>query len=384
MKNRYVFRLVCFCLALLMIPLAAFPAMAEEPESYNFAKGQIIEADNNYFPPEGFFDASFLVDGEWLTLEGDNLKLGWNTDPFSGIGENDPVEITVTLDGIYALERILLYPMKWTNGEAFPRDFELLGSMDGSEWFAVCEAQKDVTAAAEDNVSVTPKEYTPDAPVSIRYFRIRITRHSSIVDATGAATSALGEIELYGYHDTAAEEAAAKALAEAKAAARTELETYRAGKDDQDYREAQIAELDAALAKALETVESAKNTDAITAAVETARKALDAVKTDAQLTAEETEAPTEAPTEPETETPDGNEPATTEGTVTTEEPATDKADTAPETVTPSPEDPSRDTEARETFPAPAKACGASLNMGALGTALLMGALCLTRKRREQE
>jgi hypothetical protein len=222
------------------------------------------------------------------------------------------------------------------------------------------------------------------APVSIRYFRIRITRHSSIVDATGAATSALGEIELYGYHDTAAEEAAAKALAEAKAAARTELETYRACKDNQDYREAQVAELDATLAKALETVESARNTDAVAAAVETARKALDAVKTHAQLTAEETEAPTEAPTEPETETPDGNEPATTEGTVTTEEPATDKADTAPETVTPSPEDPSRDTEARETFPAPAKACGASLNMGALGTALLMGALCLTRKRREQE
>ncbi|MBO5510293.1 MAG: discoidin domain-containing protein [Clostridia bacterium] len=376
MKKRFVSRLACLCLALLMIPLAAFPAMAEETESYNFAKGQTIEADNNYFPPEGFFDASFLVDGEWMTIEGDNLKLGWNTDPFSGIGETDPVEITVTLDGIYALERILLYPMKWTNGEAFPRDFELLGSMDGSEWFSVYEAQKDVTAAAEDNVSVTPKEYTPDAPVSIRYFRIRITRHSPIVDATGAATSALGEIELYGCRDTAAEEAAAKALAEAKATAKTELETYRAGKDNQDYREAQIGELDATLAKALETVENAMNTDTVAAAVETAKKALDAVKTDAQLTAEETEAPTEAPTEPDTKAPD------TDG-LDTDVPDTD----APATVLPGTDvsdadtrSPATDTEADGT--APAKGCGSALSAIAVLLLTALGAAWALRRREE--
>ena len=383
-KYATIRRLLCAALILLMLPLAAVTAAAE---SYNFAKGQDIEADNNYYPPEGFFDVSFLVDGEWLTIEGDNLKLGWNSDPFSGIGETDPVEITVKLDTYYLLEKILLYPMKWTNGEAFPRDFELLGSVDGEEWFAVYEAQKDVTAAAADNVSVTPKEYVLETPVSIRYFRLRITRHSAVVDATGAATSALGEIELYGSKDTAAEEEAARKLTEARNAATEELKSYRAGKDNKDYREAQIAELDATLAKGLEAVEAAQSEDAVTVAVGAAKNALDAVKTDAQLTAEETEAPTEAPTEPETEAP--TEPETEEPTeeiteTLTQPEAPTEALTSPaeDEDTDAPQD-TADGTAAPTEPAPAKGCSSVLWSGALGLLMtLTAAFAVCRKKND--
>ena len=199
-KGSKIRRLLCACLALLMLPLAAFPAVATESDkSYNFALGQQIDATNSYIPGEGFFNHTFLNDGEWLTYDATNVKLGWNSDPYSGITETDPVDITITLDGTYTLEKIVLYPMKWGNGETFPRDFDLLGSTDGSTWFDVYPAQTDVTAAAADNLSVRPKEYVLGSAKEINYFRIRITRHSAVQDANGTASSALGEIELYGY-----------------------------------------------------------------------------------------------------------------------------------------------------------------------------------------
>ena len=192
-------RILCLCLACMMLPFAAFPAIAESGTSYNFAKGQYIEASNSYIPAEGFFSAAFLNDGEWLTYADGNVKLGWNSDPYSGIKENDPVDITIKLDGTYTLEKIVIYPMKWGNGESFPRDYSLLGSTDGKTWFDVYAPQTDVTAAAADNLSVKPKEYALSTPKEINYFRLHITRHSAVKDANGSASSSLGEIELYGY-----------------------------------------------------------------------------------------------------------------------------------------------------------------------------------------
>ena len=198
-KSSVIRRILCSCLAVMMLPLAAFPAVAATSgTSYNFAKGQHIEATNSYIPGEGFFNHTFLNDGEWLTYADGNVKLGWNTDPYSGITETDPVDITIKLDTTYSLEKIVLYPMKWGNGESFPRDYSLLGSTDGKTWFDVYPAQTDVSAAAADNLSVKPKEYVLDTPVEIGYFRLHITRHSAIKDANGTASTALGEIELYG------------------------------------------------------------------------------------------------------------------------------------------------------------------------------------------
>ena len=378
MKRITFIRILCVSLVLLMLPLTAFSAMAAEGESYNFAIGQQITSENNYAPPEGFFDVSFLVDGEWLTYADGNVKLGWNTDPFVFIGEDDPVEIVISLDTYYLLDKIVICPMKWSNGITFPRGYELLGSLNGTDWFEVYAPQSDLNAEAADNLSVQPKEYVLDTPVSIRYFKLRITKQSAVVDATGANTSALGEIELYGVKDTAAAEAAAKALAEAKNAAKSELEAYRAEKADADYREAQVAELNAALTKGLEAIDAAADTKAVESAVTAAKKALDAVKTDAQLTEEETtevptEAPTEAPTEPETEEP--TEAPTEEPTETeapTEKPTETEAPTAEATEAPSDD---------VTEPAVKNGCGSVVSLLSVMTAALAAAWVLGSKKR---
>ena len=383
MKNNKHFpvrALLCAVLACLLLPFAAFPAMAEGEEPYNFAIGQQIHCDNSYVPPEGFFDVAFLVDGEWLTYDGANVKLGWNTDPFIFIGDDDPVEIVISLDTYYLLDKIVICPMKWANGVAFPRGYELLGSLNGTDWFEVYAPQSDLNAEAADNLSVQPKEYVLDAPVSIRYFMLRITKQSAVVDATGANTSALGEIELYGVKDTAAAEAAVKALAEAKNAAKSELEAYRAEKADADYREAQVAELNAALTAGLEKIEAATDEAAVASAVANAKKALDAVKTDAQLTEEEaTEAPTEAPTEPETE-PDTEAP-TEEAT---EAPAEETTEAPAEETTAAPTDDgygeTQPTFPGETVPTETKGCGSVMGVGAAAVLCAMAAAVALRKK----
>lgn len=378
--NRITFiRILCVSLVLLMLPLTAFSAMAAEGESYNFAIGQQITSENNYAPPEGFFDVAFLVDGEWLTYDGANVKLGWNTDPFIFIGEDDPVEIVISLDTYYLLDKIVICPMKWANGVAFPRGYELLGSLNGTDWFEVYAPQSDLNAEAADNLSVQPKEYVLDTPVSIRYFKLRITKQSAVVDATGANTSALGEIELYGVKDTAAAEAAAKALAEAKNAAKSELEAYRAEKADADYREAQVAELNAALTAGLEKIEAATDEAAVASAVANAKKALDAVKTDAQLTEEEaTEAPTEAPTEPDTEAPT-EEATETPTEETTEAPAEETTEAPAEETTAAPAEETTLSAEGDTEPAKS-GCGSVMGVGAAAVLCAMAAAVALRKK----
>ena len=395
-----ILRALCLFVVLLMLPIAALPISAEDGnESYNFAIGQKIEANNTYVPPEGFFHADFLVDGEWLTYAGDNVKLGWNTDPYSGIGETDPVEIIITLDTYYVLDKIVICPMKWARGEAFPRGYELLGSLDGAEWFELYETQTNLSALADDDNSVAPKEYVLNTPTTIKYFCIRIIHQSRVVDQTGSSTSALGEIELYGYKDTEAaskaEAEAAKALEEAKATAKTDLQAYRADKNDQDYREAQVAELNDILSSALTAIDGATDIATVNSTATAAKKEMDAVKTDAQLTAEETttEEATEEVTEPivEETTEETTEEATEEVTEEATTEAVTEADTAEATQ------PVEETEAgtqattdaattTEATDAPAKeGCGAVLWSGAVVmlTATSTAALVLGRKKREE-
>ena len=403
-KHSSIRRLLCLCLILLMLPVVTISVAASGGnESYNFAVGQHIEANNTYVPPEGFFHADFLVDGEWLTYANGNVKLGWNTDPYSELGETDPVEIIISLDTYYVLEKIVICPMKWARGEAFPRGYELMGSLDGAEWFEVYATQHDLSAIAADDVSVAPKEYVLDTPTTIKYFCIRIIHQSPVVDKTGASTSALGEIELYGYKDTEAEanaEAdAAKRLEEAKATTKTDLQTYRADKNDPDYREAQVAELNDILSNALATIDGATDMETVLTTAAAARNAMDVVKTDAQLTAEETttEEATEEVTEPIVE--ETTEETTEETPEEVTEESTTEAITEADTVeaTQPVEETEADTQAAtevdtvaattaEATDAPAKeGCGAVLWSGAVVmlTAASTAALVLGRKKREE-
>ena len=170
-------------------------------------------------------------------------------------------------------------------------------------------------------------------------------------------------------------------MAELKTAVKSELESYRAGKTDSDYREAQVAELNAALTAGMEKIDAAADEASVASAAEAAKKALDAVKTDAQLTEEEaTEAPTEAPTEtetdPETESPteEATEvPAETTAEETTAPVAETTAAPVAETTVPA----EGDTEIAKN------GCGSVLGMGALWvSALLSAAWVMSRKQKQ--
>ena len=94
-----------------------------------------------------------------------------------------------------------------------------------------------------------------------------------------------GKTSLYDMSDvTFPEEDDAAALAAAKEAAKAELEDY---KNPADYREAQQKELADAIAQGKAAIDQATDTSGVASALSAAKAAMDAIKTDAQLTAEE-------------------------------------------------------------------------------------------------
>ena len=76
------------------------------------------------------------------------------------------------------------------------------------------------------------------------------------------------------------------ALAQAKADAAAELIKY---KNAADYREAEKAELDKAITAGKAAIDAAEDEAAVSAALKAAKAVMDAIKTDAQLTDEETQ-----------------------------------------------------------------------------------------------
>ena len=73
-------------------------------------------------------------------------------------------------------------------------------------------------------------------------------------------------------------------LSDAKAAAKVELDAYA---NPADYREAQRVELSTAIANGKTAIDAATDVEAVNAALAAAKAAIDGIKTDAQLTAEE-------------------------------------------------------------------------------------------------
>ncbi len=188
-----------------VLPWSTILSAHAAEERMNFALKQTVEASSDYVNPEGFYSAAFLVDGQWGTYAAAGDKLGWHTDPFGAIEETTPVDITLTLDAVYMLDEIILKPQQWNNGEAFPRDFLLQVSMNGTDWTTVAKG-KNVDASASSNVSVKPISYSIKA-TQLKYFRIHITKNSSRFDGvTGAYYSGIGELELMGTYDESAVE----------------------------------------------------------------------------------------------------------------------------------------------------------------------------------
>ena len=109
----------------------------------------------------------------------------------------------------------------------------------------------------------------------------KVTDTAGVEAALAAAKKAMDAIKTDA--QLAAEEQQA-ALTKAKSGAKEELKKY---KEESLYRPAQKEELKAAIASGTEAIEQAADAAGVEAALEAAKKVIDTIKTDAQLTAEE-------------------------------------------------------------------------------------------------
>ncbi len=159
----------------------------------NVAIGQSITASSSHSEAT-YYHVNYLNDGSWLTVENGNTKLGWSSSPDD---DSLPCTIDMTLDQVYELKKIVLKPMKWSEGNGFPKAYALQLSMDGETWTTVA-SDSDVSAGAASNTAVQPKVYQIE-PTQARFFRMEITEHSALEDGgTRKPYSQIGEIELLG------------------------------------------------------------------------------------------------------------------------------------------------------------------------------------------
>ena len=105
---------------------------------------------------------------------------------------------------------------------------------------------------------------------------------NAVNEALAAAKTKIDAIK------TDAELTTAEELAQAKASAKAELEAY---KNEEDYREAQRAELSAAVAAGSAAIDGATDLEAVNEALAAAKAEIDGIKTDAELTEEEQTTP---------------------------------------------------------------------------------------------
>ncbi len=162
----------------------------------NVALGATVECPDSYIPPENFFHHEYLTDGSWTGIDED-IHLGWNSRTDSAYPQDCDFYITITLDQVYSIYQIVLKPMQWSKGEKTPQDFSLELSADGTSWTTVVTVT-DMDTCAESDTSVVPVNYYLETPMDAMYFRMHITRHSNVVDQSGAYNSGIGELELFG------------------------------------------------------------------------------------------------------------------------------------------------------------------------------------------
>jgi len=158
-------------------------------DGVNLALHKDVDAPNSY-QEYTYWAKDFLTDGINVPLD-ENTNAGWSVDPNSKISRDDEVTVTVDLEEAYLINTVILKPCIYNSGETMPSDFKIQLSADGSSWTDVASVKDLELTEALDQV------YTFDYTEG-RYVRVLITRGSAVSDATGAALSQLGELEVYG------------------------------------------------------------------------------------------------------------------------------------------------------------------------------------------
>lgn len=186
-------KMFCFAVALMiLVSIAVVPAMAEE-ENVALYKYVYCESDDPNTNPsmEGlaFFSADYLTDGEAPVWDGvsQDTPLCWYG---ASATQDTHITITVDLENLYALKKIVLVPTSFLNGMNMPTDFKVLVSKDESDWVTVAEVNGRTGATSENFIYEFEEE-------EARYIMVSITKMSPVKDDS-FYYSGIAELEAYG------------------------------------------------------------------------------------------------------------------------------------------------------------------------------------------
>lgn len=190
---------LCFVVVLMILTsFAIMPAMAEDT---NLALGKSVTAESDYSGTNPskedliFFSATYLTDGEAPILDGvsQDVHLCWYSEAQT---QETDINLTIDLEDVYALNKVVLTPSSFLDGQSFPTDFDILVSNDGNEWSKIGEV-RDRTGVISDNMVF-------DTDKEARYVRINVTKMSPITDGN-VFFAGIAEVEAYGGPVTAPE-----------------------------------------------------------------------------------------------------------------------------------------------------------------------------------
>ena len=194
--------IVCMC--------AGLSAFAAEPKNVALNEGVSVEA---WFDGEGggdpnmgmgFWSVDYVVDGEMPRFDGATVvPLGWYA---SATAESVNLYIEITLDDVYPISEMKIYPQGFMGGYTYPAAYQVLISEDDSNWTKIGEETdaggKFLFANYNAENTTKPDEWG-DTPVftysgngqKAKYVGLAITKLVNPGD--GNYYAGIGEIEVY-------------------------------------------------------------------------------------------------------------------------------------------------------------------------------------------
>ncbi len=177
----------------------------------------VVDYSSNYEHPEWNNSINFVTDGKYNT--------NWASDVLSTNTEDSVEYITIDLQRVFNIDSVILHPMydsssKGYTRTAFPVDFRIEVSIDGSKFKTVASHKEGISAAEPLNITFQPTEG--------RYLRVYCTKLKRHPGAANAYMVQFSEIEVFAYLEplSKAQLGLSTAIAEAK---RIDLNFYTNG-----------------------------------------------------------------------------------------------------------------------------------------------------------
>lgn len=190
---------VCLMIISLLNGVAPAYAAGSDRQTENIALRKTV-TDSSNAPVSEYWSPAFLTDGENKSLTDGNTAVGWTSPDQNNAGTPQDMQINLTIDlnGIYAVSSVAIAPTEFDEGKFFPVAYTIYTSTNGSEW---TEAASDSKTQVPGAGSANKQNYAFDTPLTAAYVRLTITQHRPEYNDDGSIKkylSQLGEIEVYG------------------------------------------------------------------------------------------------------------------------------------------------------------------------------------------